>query len=41
VVIGSGGLVGGVFTSVWHGAVAYGLTGLTGTVAGSRKRRGV
>jgi len=40
VVIGSGGLVGGVFTSVWHGAIAYGLTGLTGTVAGTRKRRG-
>ncbi len=40
VVIGSGGLVGGVFTSVWHGAVTYGLTGLTGTVAGSRRRRG-
>ena len=40
VVLGSSGLVGGVFTSVWHGAVAYGLTGLTGTVAGSRKKRG-
>ena len=40
VVIGSSGLVGGVFTSVWHGAIAYGLTGLTGTVAGTRKRRG-
>src|SRR5580700_7113003 len=40
VVIGSSDLVGGIFTSVWHGAIAYGLTGVTGTVAGSRKRRG-
>jgi hypothetical protein len=40
VVIGSGGLVGGVFTSVWHGAIAYGLTGVTGAVVGSRKRSG-
>jgi hypothetical protein len=39
VVIGSSGLVGGTFTSLWHGAIAYGLTGVAGTVAGSRKRR--
>ena len=39
VLIGSSGLVGGAFTAVWHGAVAYGLTGLAGTVGGSRKRR--
>jgi hypothetical protein len=39
VVIGSSGLVGGTFTSLWHGAIAYGLTGAAGTVAGSRKRR--
>ncbi len=38
VVIGSSGLVGGVFTSVWHGAIAYGLTGVAGTIAGNRKR---
>jgi hypothetical protein len=38
VVLGSSGLVGGAFTAVWHGAVAYGLTGAAGTVAGSRKR---
>jgi hypothetical protein len=38
VVIGSSGVFGGVFTSVWHGAVAYGVTGLAGTVAGSRSR---
>jgi hypothetical protein len=39
VVIGSSGVVGGTFTSLWHGAIAYGLTGVVGTVAGSRKRR--
>ena len=39
VVIGSSGLVGGTFTSLWHGAITYGLTGVAGTVAGSRKRR--
>jgi hypothetical protein len=39
VVIGSSGVVGGTFTSLWHGAVAYGLTGVAGTVASSRRRR--
>jgi hypothetical protein len=39
VVIGSSGIVGGAFTSLWHGAIAYGLTGVAGSVAGSRKRR--
>jgi hypothetical protein len=39
VVLGSSGLIGGVFTAVWHGAVAYGLTGVAGSVAGSRRRR--
>ena len=39
VVLGSGGLLGGAFTAVWHGAVAYGVTGLTGTLAGGRTRR--
>ena len=38
VVIGSSGLIGGTFTSVWHGAIAYGLTGVAGSIAGSRKR---
>jgi hypothetical protein len=38
VVAGSSGVFGGVFTSVWHGAVVYGVTGLAGTVAGTRKR---
>jgi hypothetical protein len=39
VVIGSSGVIGGAFTSLWHGAIAYGLTGVAGSVAGSRKRR--
>jgi hypothetical protein len=39
VVIGSSGMIGGAFTAVWHGAVAYGLTGLAGSVAGRRRRR--
>ncbi|HTS95428.1 MAG TPA: hypothetical protein VMI33_02320 [Streptosporangiaceae bacterium] len=39
VVVGSSGLFGGAFTAIWHGAVAYGLTGAAGTIAGSRKKR--
>jgi hypothetical protein len=39
VVIGSGGLSGGSCTALWHGAIAYGLTGVAGSVAGGRKRR--
>jgi hypothetical protein len=39
VVIGSSGLIGGTFTSLWHGAIAYGLTGVAGSVAGTRRRR--
>jgi hypothetical protein len=39
VVIGSSGVFGGAFTALWHGAVAYGVTGLTGTLAGGRNRR--
>lgn len=39
VVIGSSGVFGGAFTALWHGAVAYGATGLTGTLAGGRNRR--
>jgi hypothetical protein len=37
-VIFGNGLFGDVFTSVWHGAVAYGVTGAAGMVAGSRKK---
>jgi hypothetical protein len=39
VVIGSSGLIGGTFTSLWHGAIAYGVTGVAGSVAGNRRRR--
>ena len=39
VVLGSGGLVGGAFDALWHGAITFGLTGLVGTVAGGRKNR--
>jgi hypothetical protein len=39
VIIGSSGLIGGTFTSLWHGAIAYGLTGVAGSVAGTRRRR--
>jgi hypothetical protein len=39
VLVGSSSVIGGTFTAVWHGAVAYGLTGLTGAVAGGRGRR--
>jgi hypothetical protein len=38
VVLGSSGMVGGAFTALWHGAAAYGLTGLAGSV-GSKRRR--
>ena len=38
VVLGSSGVFGGAFTAIWHGAVAYGLTGVAGSVAGTRKR---
>jgi hypothetical protein len=38
VVLGHG-IIGPVFTGLWHGAIAYGLTGLAGTVAGGRKNR--
>ena len=33
-----GGIVGGVLAGLWHGAVAFGLTGAAGTVARSRRR---
>jgi hypothetical protein len=38
VVLGHG-IIGPVFTGLWHGAIAYGLTGVAGTVAGGRKKR--
>lgn len=39
VLIGSSGVIGGTFTALWHGAVAYGLTGVAGSIAGGRRRR--
>jgi hypothetical protein len=39
VVIGSSGVFGGAFTALWHGAIAFGATGVTGTLAGGRNRR--
>ncbi len=38
VVLG-GGVFGGAFSAAWHGAAAFGLTGVTGTAARSRARR--
>jgi hypothetical protein len=38
VVLG-GGVLGSIFGAAWHGAAAYGLTGLAGTVGGSRHRK--
>jgi hypothetical protein len=36
VIFGSG-LVGDVFTAVWHGALAFGVTGVVGSLAGRDK----
>ncbi len=38
-VVFGGGFIGPVFTGLWHGAIAYGVTGLAGSVAGGRKNR--
>lgn len=38
-VLFGGGILGGVFSAAWHGASAYALTGLAGTVGGARRRR--
>jgi hypothetical protein len=37
VLIGSSGMIGGAFTAVWHGAIAYGITGVAGSVGRSRR----
>jgi len=37
VVLG-GGIFAGLFSAAWHGAAAWGLTGVAGSVAGSRHR---
>jgi hypothetical protein len=33
------GIIGGAFTALWHGALAYGLTGVVGSVGSSRRSR--
>jgi hypothetical protein len=38
VIVGSSGIFGGAFTSLWHGAIAYGVTGVAGAVSGGRRR---
>jgi hypothetical protein len=38
VVLG-GGIFGGVFSALWHGAATYGLTGAVGSFASSRRKR--
>jgi hypothetical protein len=37
-VLGGSGMIGGAFTALWHGAVAYGLTGAAPSIARGRKR---
>ncbi len=39
-VLGSGGFIGDAFTAIWHGAVAFAITGGVGSItAGRRKSR--
>jgi hypothetical protein len=38
-VLHGGGIGGSVFTSVWHGALAYGATGVVGTIVRPRQRQ--
>lgn len=33
-----GGPLGSAFTAIWHGAIAFGLTGAAGVVTGGRRR---
>jgi hypothetical protein len=37
--VDGGGAFGSVFTALWHGAAAYGLTGLVGSVGRPRRAR--
>jgi hypothetical protein len=37
-VIGPAGLIGGILTGLWHGAITFGLTGAAGAIAGGGKR---
>jgi len=38
-VLDSSGVIGGLFSGLWHGAVAFGLTGLVGSVGRPRRAR--
>ena len=38
VMLGGSGMIGGTFTALWHGAAAYGLTGVAASVGRGRKR---
>jgi hypothetical protein len=40
VIVGSSGMFGGAFTALWHGAIAYGVTGIAGAAAGAMRRDG-
>lgn len=37
--VDAGGVFGSLFTALWHGAAAYGLTGLVGSVGRPRRAR--
>lgn len=37
-VVGSSGLIGGGFTALWHGAIAFGVTGAAGAMTSARRR---
>jgi hypothetical protein len=36
-VLDGSGVLGGAFTAVWHGAIAYALTGVVGSVVRPRR----
>ena len=36
-VLDGSGVLGGAFTAIWHGTIAYGLTGLVGSVVRPRR----
>jgi hypothetical protein len=38
VLVGSSGVIGGSFTALWHGAIAYGVTGAAAAIGGSRRK---
>jgi hypothetical protein len=38
VTLGGAGFFGGVFSALWHAAIAYGLTGAAGSIGRSRRK---